>query len=46
VNLVRDSLNMSWSVLQLYVRHMLLRDLGERRASPAEATEVPASKAA
>ncbi len=40
VNLIRDSLNMSWSVLGLYVRHMLLRDLGDRRAAQAAAPQV------
>jgi dolichyl-phosphate beta-glucosyltransferase len=44
VNLIRDSLNMSWSVLGLYVRHMLLGDLGDRRAAqtaPAELLQFP-----
>jgi dolichyl-phosphate beta-glucosyltransferase len=41
VNLVRDSLNMSWSVLGLYVRHMLLRDLGDRRAAQPAAEILP-----
>jgi dolichyl-phosphate beta-glucosyltransferase len=35
VNLVRDSLNMSWCVLKLYVRHVLLRDLNDRRVGAA-----------
>ncbi len=39
VSLVRDSLNMSWCVAKLYVRHLLLRDLGPRPASTAQATE-------
>jgi dolichyl-phosphate beta-glucosyltransferase len=29
VSLVRDSLNMSWCVLKLYARHLVLRDLGD-----------------
>jgi dolichyl-phosphate beta-glucosyltransferase len=36
VSLVRDSLNMSWCVMKLYVRHLLLRDLG---VGPVTVTE-------
>ncbi|HEV2971936.1 MAG TPA: dolichyl-phosphate beta-glucosyltransferase [Pirellulales bacterium] len=35
VNLLRDTLNMSWCVLKLYVRQALLRDLNDRGAEAA-----------
>ena len=42
VNLVWDSLNMTWCVLRLYVRHLLLRDLGGPQVHNAShSTDLP-----
>jgi dolichyl-phosphate beta-glucosyltransferase len=40
VSLVRDSVNMSWCVLKLYARHLLLRDLNESSAPTDEQQQV------
>ena len=40
VSLVRDSLNMSWCVAKLYLRHLLLRDLNDRQAAAMQAREA------
>lgn len=40
VNLVRDSLNMSWCVFKLYVRHLLLRDYNARPEIASEPQHV------
>jgi dolichyl-phosphate beta-glucosyltransferase len=40
VNLAWDSINMSWCVLKLYMRHLLLGDFNESRAPTAEPQQV------
>ncbi len=40
VSLARDSLNMSWCVLKLYVRHLLLGDLNDVAVSADEPLPV------
>jgi dolichyl-phosphate beta-glucosyltransferase len=40
VSLAWDSINMSWCVLKLYVRHLLLGDLNERAAPAMEPSHI------
>ena len=40
VSLAWDSINMSWCVLKLYIRHLLLGDLNERAAPAMEPSQI------